>query len=135
MSLKKFRSKQEFIDHNFDYDVEYYSWWTRYDEYDEWDYWDYWDCDYCGISYCQHYSHCSNYNYIDVYDLDWLVKRVGGNGRIFFEDASLGGNYINMDSIYRKEVKRDIKIDILLGLRKSGNYRPTLGDIINKNIE
>jgi len=129
MSLKKFRGKQDFIDYNFDYDLEYH----EHNEYD--DYWnfDYWDCDYCGRSYCQHYSHCSRFDYIDMFDLDWLIKK-SKRGGVYFDKPSLDGFYINMDSIYKKEVRRDIKIDILLGLRRPSNSRPTLGDIINKIV-
>ena len=137
MSQKKYKSKSQLLAEEIDkLEVKPFkyspNWWCSYyfyDNDDDWYYyhWNGFDCDICGESSCQYYE-CLSYDYLPIPDLDWVIKW-GKSGRITFDNPSLYGSYINMDTIYAKEVMRNIKIEILLGLRKPFNSKPNLGDL------
>lgn len=134
MSQKKYKNKSHLLAEEIDrLELEPFkhsvNWWNSYYFYDDddWYNWGGFDCDICGRFDCDYYN-CLTYDYLPIPDLDWKIK-LGKSGRITFNNASLYGSYINMDTIYTKEVIRDRKIEILLGLRKPFNSKPNLGDL------
>jgi hypothetical protein len=92
------------------------------------DYFSYW---YDGEDYFDH-------DYDEYYDYEYkksvYQEHISKRGSRWSKHQSLVGNYIDMTSIYPKDVFRQMKIDYLLGVTKWENIKiPTLGDIkINK---
>ena len=134
MSLKKYKSKSDFLGDNFDLklELEDWYWYTSYD-YDDW--YDYSSvCDNCGKSYCDDYEYCQPYDYIQLPKFDWGYKVVKKAFRRWdVVDPSLYGSYIDMESIYGKIEMRNRRIDIVLGLREPNYTQPvTIGDFFDR---
>ena len=122
MSLKKYKTRIEFIGDDLDHSelnpfngLYLGAWWSSsywYDDTDD-DGWFYDDYD--------HFNY--DYEYLDKVDLGRKVIR-GWK----LSDEYVLGSYIDMETIYSKEEKRNRRIDVLLGL--NDKYTPTLGDLI-----
>lgn len=138
MSLKKYKTKSDLLDDNFDLKLELKDWYTSYWDWDD-DYYDYSPCDNCGKSYCDDYEYCQPYDYIQLPKFDWGYKVIKKAFRRWdVVDPSLYGSYIDMESIYGKIEMRNRRIDIVLGLREPNYIQPvTIGDFfdrIDKNL-
>lgn len=106
-----------------------YGYWM--DDYD--DYYDYYHkCDNCGAPYCEDYSHCQTYEYEE--DDDNKVIYVSRSfGRWHVMNTPKHGRFIDMNTIYSKEVLRQKKINYLLGIDKYEiQLKPTIGDSYNE---
>lgn len=87
--------------------------------------------DYYYYDYCDYYCECDacmpTYTYLPVGKSN-LIYRVGRK-RISFVSEPILGRMIDMTSFYPKEIKRQLKIDYLLGT-KNEFTKPTLGDFL-----
>ena len=138
MSLKKYKTKSDLLDDNFDLKLELKDWYTSYWDWDD-DYYDYSPCDNCGKSYCDDYEYCQPYDYIQLPKFDWGYKVIKKAFRRWdVVDPSLYGSYIDMESIYGKIEMRNRRIDIVLGLREPNYIQPVticdFFDRIDKNL-
>ena len=114
-------------------------------------YWGYWDwddddynyyyyryCDNCGSNFCDDYSQCQTYEYQEEDDNKVIyVSRSFGRWHVIdtrnkFTSGKSIGRFIDMSTIYSKEVLRQKKINYLLGIEKYEISRPTLADIFPK---
>jgi hypothetical protein len=128
MSLKKYKTRIEFIGEDLDHsELNPFSglyrgaWWSSSYWYDEEE--DIWyDDDYDHFNY--------DYDFLERVDLDCKIIRKTIGGWILSDDIRMG-SYIDMESVYDKVEKRNRRIDVLLGL--NDKYTPTLGDLIKKN--
>ncbi len=108
----------------------YWGYWD--DDYD--DYYDYNYCDNCGEYYCDDYSHCQNYEYEED-DVNKVVYISRSFGRWHVMDTPRYGRFIDMSTIYSKEVLRQKKINYLLGIEKYEiQTKPTIEDFYNDKI-
>jgi hypothetical protein len=106
--------------------VEYGYWW----DYDD-DYYDYSYCDNCGEHYCDDYSHCQSYEY-QTEDDNKVIYISRSFGRWHVMNTPKYGRFIDMNTIYSKEVLRQKKINYLLGIDKYEiQLKPTIGDIFD----
>jgi len=117
-----------------------YYWGYWIDDYDD-DYYDYSYCDNCGAHYCDDYSHCQTYEYEegeeDVNKVIYISRSFGRwhviDTRNKFTSGKSIGRFIDMSTIYSKEVLRQKKINYLLGIDKYEiQPRPTIGDYYNE---
>jgi hypothetical protein len=133
MSLKKFKGKRDLLSDDFDLKFEMESWYTSYWDYDD-DYWDYSECDNCGKYYCNDYEYCQPYDHIELPKIDWGYKVIYKAFRRFsITDPTLGGGYVDMETVYGKTEMRNRRIDIVLGLREPHYNKPvTIGDFFDR---
>jgi hypothetical protein len=130
MALRK--SKIEILDKITKTDLieqlEYNVWYDYDDYYDDYD--DYCDC--CGYRYCE----CQGYEYQEEEDVKVIyVGRSFGRWHIISRNRFELGRFIDMNTIYSKEVLRQKKINYLLGIEKYEiQPRPTIGDYYNEKL-
>jgi len=79
-----------------------------------------------------------NYDYYEDIDYEYLDdvydEHVSKRGTRVTIDKSLRGKYVDMLSIYPKQVSRQKKIDYLLGFDKWEILtKPTIGDLLKNN--
>lgn len=102
-----------------------------YIDYYDYDYYDFYDnsCDvYC---YCQYCWNGGDYEYLSK-DL-YFNKLVSRRGILRFQVSIPLDREIDMNSIYSKEIMRDLKIDDILGL--SNKHKKTLGSVLNYEFD
>jgi hypothetical protein len=105
--------------------------WGYWDDDDDYYYHDYDYCDNCGNRYCDDYSHCQSYEY-QTEDDNKVVYISRSFGRWHVMNTPKYGRFIDMNTIYSKEVLRQKKINYLLGIDKYEiQLKPTIGDIFD----
>jgi hypothetical protein len=105
----------------------WYDYFDRFDDYDNYDSCGYW---------CDCWKCCPDFEYDPLYlttNPGWKIISRYGRGLVRVDKPSLGGRFVDMSSIYSREMLREKKINSILGI-DADPVKPTFADIF-KNID